>query len=95
MAKDISGNIMSTDTTDTDTYDFWEELRNAHGKPGMGGRALRLIERLGAKMVPMLFYQPDALSFHQEYYYNTRLNVLFKRKVLSEFNAIWQRVNIA
>lgn len=73
---------------------FFEELSEKRGEPSEGGMPLRFLEKLGAKMIPMQFYEPDALTSHSGYYYNTRKNVLYKRVKLNKYNAVWKSVNI-
>ena len=73
---------------------FFSDLSQARGNLGVGDNPLRFIEKFGAKFVPVQFYEPDALTSHSEYYYNARLNILYKRNNLSKFNAVWHPVNI-
>lgn len=80
--------------TDSSRDQFFEELSAVRGQPEEGGNSIRIIEKLGAVMVPVQFYEPDAQTSHTEYYYNARLNILYKRKRLNQFYAIWQPMNI-
>lgn len=80
--------------TNSSKNQFFEELSVVRGRPEEGGNSIRIIEKMGATMVPVQFYEPDAQTSHTEYYYNARLNILYKRKKLSQFHAIWQPMNI-
>lgn len=72
---------------------FFTELSEIRGNPGVGGMPLRFIEKLGAEMINVTFSEPDALSSRTEYYYNSRQNVLYKRQILNKFYAVWHPVN--
>ena len=52
-------------------------LRRGYG--GVGHNPHRFVERFGGVMVPVLFYEPDANTARCDWYYNARLNQLFKR----------------
>ena len=55
-----------------------DEIFSRRGS-GLGYNPHRFIELFGGKMVETLRHEPDALTFRDEYYYNTRINVLFRR----------------
>lgn len=81
-------------STSSDFKDeFFETLSRIRSQTGrQGGSPLTLIEMLGAKKVPVQFYPPDPLTSHQDYYYNARNNVLYKRKKISLTRAVWKQV---
>jgi len=81
---------MATDDNNSDQ--FFEDLSNARGVAGQGGDPFSFIENLGADKVPVQFYAPDPLTSHQDYYYNARQNVLYKRKIISPTRAVWNQV---
>lgn len=56
-----------------------------------GGNPNRFIELVGGRFVPLMFYQPDPNTFRDEFYYNARLNRLFK-KINSKPNPVWKIV---
>ena len=45
-----------------------------------GGNSNRFIELVGGEAVPALCYEPDVRTFRSPYYYNSRLNKLFKQR---------------
>jgi hypothetical protein len=57
---------------------FLSELSQKRSTPGTGGNPNRFVELAGATEVPMTFIEPDPNTARLSYYYNTRLNVLFK-----------------
>lgn len=52
-------------------------LRNS--SPKGGGNPINWVELGGAKLVELLAFEPDPSTFRDQFYYNTRLNQLFKR----------------
>jgi hypothetical protein len=48
----------------------------------LGGNNLQHVEYFGGAIIDMLNYQPDAATWHSDYYYDTRVNKLYKRMVL-------------
>lgn len=81
---------MTTDSISAaNRLDFFEILSEKRGKPGVGGEPLVFLELLGANKIPVLFYEPDALTSRTNYYYNARLNELYKRKVFNKHYAVW------
>jgi hypothetical protein len=65
----------STNTLNSTTT----SLPTRRGRLGGGGNPSRFIELTGGEEVPMIYYEPDAKTARSSYYYNTRLNKLFKR----------------
>ena len=56
-----------------------------------GGNPNRFIELVGGRFVPIMFHVPDPNTFRDEFYYNSRLNRLFK-KIKSKPNPVWKIV---
>jgi hypothetical protein len=57
-----------------------DDLGRYRGNPSPGGLPLSFIERyFGGKAIQMMFHQPDPNTFRDEYYYNTRQNVLYRK----------------
>jgi hypothetical protein len=52
-------------------------IRNQHAAGG--GNPVRYTELRGAKFVEQLYYEPDPITFRDQFYYNVRLNQLFKK----------------
>ena len=61
--------------------------RNLHAIGG--GNPLQYIERGGAKIVTQSYYEPDPVTFRDQFYYNTRLNRLFK-KINTKPTPVWK-----
>lgn len=53
-------------------------IRNSHPLIG-GGNPLNFVELKNGKMVTELFYEPDPETFRDQFYYNSRLNRLYKK----------------
>lgn len=68
-----------------------EEVIFFRGRPGVGYNPHRFIELYGGEMLEHLNYEPDPNSYRYEYYYNTRLNSLFKKKS-SGIYSIWVEI---
>jgi len=60
-------------------------------EPLGGGLPLRFMELRGAHFVDQLFYEPDPVTFRSQFYYNTRINKLFK-KINSKPRPVWKQV---
>lgn len=45
------------------------------------GVAHNFVELYGGDIVPMQHYEPDAVTFHSDHYYNTSTNGLYRRIV--------------
>jgi hypothetical protein len=57
----------------TDTF----QKRYLH--PVGGGNSLRYVELGGARFVEQVYYEPDPVTFRDQFYYNARQNRLFKK----------------
>ena len=82
------------------TKNFIQDILLRRGRSTVGGQSVGMaIELSGGKLVPIQHYEPDPITSHDEYYYNSTHNVLYKR-VFSvnkpqrgELVAFWQRVS--
>jgi len=45
-----------------------------------GGHSHNAVEMFGGTIVPMMFAEPDPATFRGKYYYNTKINQLFKKR---------------
>ncbi len=76
-----------------------DELARYRGYPSPGGLALTMVELLGATPVPLSNVVPDAMTFREEYYYNTRRNILYRkidapaRGCPSNVNKVWKAIS--
>jgi len=59
-------------------------------QPIGGGNPPRFLELAGAKFVTESFYEPDPITFRDQFYYNARINKLFK-KINSKPNPVWKQ----
>jgi hypothetical protein len=76
---DASGQVLSNTLS----------LRTQH--PIGGGNPLRYVELVGAKFVEQSFFEPDPRTFRDQFYYNTRLNKLYK-KINSKPDPVWKQI---
>ncbi len=53
---------------------------NALRQVPIGSTPVRFIELLGGAIIDYLNYEPDPITYRRDYYYNTRDNILYKRK---------------
>jgi len=63
------------------------------------GNDHRFLELYGGKEVPVQFWEPDPLTFRCEYYYNARLNELFKRicaecHITGRVDCYWKKISV-
>lgn len=77
---------------------FFDELLGIRGFPSSGTNSVRFVEMNGGMMVPISFWEPGADTSRDEYYYNSRVNVLFKRvgavhPVSGVMKYYWKRVS--
>lgn len=56
-----------------------DDLARYRGNPTPGGVALTLVEFIGGKPVQFSNIVPDPNTFRDEYYYNSRQNILYKK----------------
>ena len=59
---------------------------NAHGL------SHNFITLFHGKPVELWFHEPDPTSFHDEYYYNSRENMLFKKLRTPDNRVVWKAV---
>jgi hypothetical protein len=50
-----------------------------HRPKSLGYNCNRFVELAGGREVPIQFYEPDPNTFRLNYYYNSRLNILYKK----------------
>jgi len=74
--------------------EFFDELSEKRGDPYQGEMPLNIIELIGSEKIPMLNYAIDPLTSRTDWYYNTRLNVLYKRTFANKNYAVWRPVNV-
>lgn len=58
---------------------FLSDLSLHRGSPGVGGNPHRFVELVGGEEIHYSFYEPDPETWRTEYFYNTRINVLYKK----------------
>jgi hypothetical protein len=57
----------------------FEDILTKRGKKPFSGLPHQFLELLGGKPVEMIYYEPDANTFRDQYYYNTRENKIYKK----------------
>lgn len=74
--------------------EFLTDLLERRGKATVSGDSDRTcIEMSGGHVVEMTPFEPDALTFRNWYYYNTKTNTLMRKIVnKSTATAFWKRV---
>ena len=55
------------------------------------GNPNRFMELFGNEFIPMQYYEPDPITFRDDFYYNTRSNVLYK-KVNTSTIPFWKAI---
>lgn len=60
-------------------------------QPIGGGNPTRYLELAGAKFVTESFYEPDPITFRDQFYYNVRINKLFK-KINTKPAPVWKQI---
>ena len=81
----------------TNTNEFLTDLFNHRPKSYQGHNAITLLSELyGGSTIQLQSYEPDPITFRSQYYYNTSLNILYK-KIISKSNnnvtAYWKKVS--
>lgn len=66
-------------TATTEITPFLRDLTRRRGQITVGGNPSRFIELAGGKEVPTSWFEPSAKTFRSDYYYNTRVNKLYKK----------------
>lgn len=75
-------------------FAFLTELFEKRGKPGVGGLSYHFLNMINANHITISFYDIDPLSSRTEHYYNSRNNILYRRKKLSKNYAVWQPISL-
>jgi hypothetical protein len=71
----------------------FEDIMTARPRSGNSyGLSHDFITMFGGRPTPIMFYEPDAISFHSNYYYNSRTNQLFRRVATPDNRAVWKSV---
>lgn len=70
-------------TTPSSSAPFFADITTRRGRVYPGANPSRFVELVGGKAVAMLFHDPDPKTFRAPYYYNSRVNVLFKKVTVS------------
>jgi hypothetical protein len=91
---------VSTDITSYDEMTGFETdlLARRANQPLSGGNPNRFIELVGGSDILYQHYEPDPNTTRGKYYYNTRLNILFKRLEVNNASSdtsesIWKQVS--
>lgn len=76
---------------------FLSDLSARRGMITIGGNPTSFVELTGGEPVEYSFYEPDPTTARYEYYYNTRLNTLYKKRCVAdpvsrETACFWQEV---
>lgn len=77
---------------------FFQDLTRRRGQVTVGGNPSRFVELAGGKEVPTSWHEPSAKTFRSDYYYNTRVNKLYKKtkvinSVSNKLKAYWVLVS--
>lgn len=79
--------------------ELFEQITEKRGKPEYfrGGFPLQFLRKgasglFGKQDVPVSFFEPNALTSRSDYYYNARQNVLYVRKRINTYLAVWKPV---
>jgi hypothetical protein len=70
---------------------FATTLANRDLHPIGGGNPTRYVELAGGKFVQQVYYEPDPITFRDQFYYNARQNRLFK-KLNTKPTPVWKIV---
>lgn len=66
--------------------DFLSELEQKRKHVGIGYTPYNYLETYGATLVEILAFEPDPLTYRNDYYYNGAENVLYKRTITKRIN---------
>lgn len=86
------GNLAKTNTFLVDIFD-------KRSKITAGGNSVWMIENYGGALVETSAFEPDPTTYRGDYYYNTVMNVLYKKVVtehkpeLGHIIAHWKRIS--
>lgn len=76
-----------------------DDIAKYRSNPSPGGLPLIMVERLGGKPVPLSNVDVDPMTFREEYYYNTRRNILYRKVDApatgcpSNVNKVWKPIS--
>jgi hypothetical protein len=71
---------------------FEEIMANRPRSGNAHGLSHNFITLFGGQPTQIMFYEPDAISFHGNYYYNARTNQLFRKIATPDNRAVWKSV---
>lgn len=69
------------------------DIKDKRLNASVGYNPHQFIELYGGSTIEMYNYQPDPNTFRGEYYYNTRLNRLYKKSNLDNKAYYWKAVS--
>jgi hypothetical protein len=72
--------------------DFLTELFAKRGIPSVGGLSYQFINSSDINNITMSFHAIDPLTCRSEHFYDTRNNILFRKKLLSKNHAVWEQI---
>lgn len=71
----------------------FEEIMSHRPRSGNDhGLSHNFITLFHGRPTPIMFYEPDPTSFHEEYYYHSRMNQLFKKLHTPDGRVVWKGV---
>lgn len=71
-----------------------DEIFAKRGLPSVGGFSYHQMNPNVAKHITISFYDIDPLTSRTEHFYNTRTNMLSRRKILSKNYAVWEPISL-
>ena len=93
-----SSSSSSSESSSSDSpkkqFEFLKELFEKRGIPSIGGLSYQLLNKFETNNITMSFYEINPLTSRTEHYYNTRNNILYRKKLLSKNYAIWQPISL-
>lgn len=69
-----------------------EQIFEKRKRAGIGHNSTRFLELFGAELVPIVAHEPDPNTFRSEYYYNSRINQLFRKLSTLDERIAWKRI---
>ena len=79
----------------TNDVNFFDEVFDFVGAPGPGWTPLAFLEHYyDGKPVPMSNRIPDPHTFRDEYYYNTRQNILYRKIITPAIGCSDQQIKV-
>ena len=69
-----------------------QELETVRGKITTGGNPLNFIELYDGTLVDISLNEPDPNTHRGDYYYNSRLNKLYRKLLTKENKYVWKHL---